>query len=322
MTLKISKISKRYANSWVLRDVSFEVKPGEILGLMGENASGKSTLLRIINGSEKSNGGQIMFDNKDLSDLSAKERDFSIVANLPIKSWPNLFSKAPEISEGEKQKLSFENELNKAQNVILLDHPFSILDQNTKDEMTAKLCLAIKERNLAAVIVSNDQADLFAICDLIAILHQGEIIQIETPREIYERPNSVAVAGMLGRNNLIKAMRITFNNQVTQEFQTLSGNHQLLTDKSERRLLGAINAPVTLAIRPEHISISFGASFPEDNLLKAEIMEIEYQGPTTRLKLNAQGLVLEALVLRLVGLNIGDKCMVGLPPDRILVLKD
>jgi ABC-type Fe3+/spermidine/putrescine transport system ATPase subunit len=117
-------------------------------------------------------------------------------------------------------------------------------------------------------------------------------------------------------------MRITFNNQLTQEFQTLAGDHQLLTDKTEKRLLGAINAPVMLAIRPEHISISFGASFPEDNLLKAEIVGIEYQGATTRLKLNANGLILEALVLRLVGLKIGDECMVGLPPDRILVLKD
>jgi ABC-type Fe3+/spermidine/putrescine transport system ATPase subunit len=105
------------------------------------------------------------------------------------------------------------------------------------------------------------------------------------------------------------------------EFQTLTGDHRLQVDKTEKSLLGAITNNVTLAIRPEHISISFGASFPEDNLLKAEIVGIEYQGATTRLKLKANGLILEALVLRLVGLNIGDECMVGLPPDRILVLK-
>lgn len=102
----------------------------------------------------------------------------------------------------------------------------------------------------------------------------------------------------------------------------MTGDHRLQIDKTEKSTLGAITNNVTLAIRPEHISISFGASFPEDNLLKAEIAGVEYQGATTRLKLNANGLILEALVLRLVGLNIGDECMVGLPPDRILVLKD
>ena len=86
--------------------------------------------------------------------------------------------------------------------------------------------------------------------------------------------------------------------------------------------IGAITAPLTLTIRPEHISISFGASFPEDNLLKAKITDVQYLGATTRLKLDANGLILEAVVLRLVGLNIGDECMVGLPPDRILVLKN
>lgn len=322
MTLKISKVSKRYGNNWVLRDVSFEIERGEILGLIGETASGKSTLLRIIHGSEKSNGGRITFADKDLTNLSAIEREFSLIANSTSKTWKNLFTKSLEISEGWKQKLSFENELSKATNVILLDNPFSNLDQNSKDESLQKLRQTVTEKNLSAIFAANNFEDLFAICDRIAVLHKGDIFQIDTPREIYEKPNSVVVAGLLGRNNLIPAMRITFNNQVTQEFQTLSGDHQLLTDKSERRLLGAINAPVTLAIRPEHISISFGASFPEDNLLKAEITEIQYQGATTRLKLNANGLMLEALVLRLVGLNIGDECMVGLPPDRILVLKD
>jgi ABC-type Fe3+/spermidine/putrescine transport system ATPase subunit len=100
------------------------------------------------------------------------------------------------------------------------------------------------------------------------------------------------------------------------------GEHRLLTDKVDKNLLGTIHQNTTLAIRPEHISISFGASFPEDNLLKAKITSVTFNGATTSIHLDADGLKLEALVLRLVGLNVGDECMVGLPPDRILVLKD
>ena len=74
-----------------------------------------------------------------------------------------------------------------------------------------------------------------------------------------------------------------------------------------------------LGIRPEQISISFGASFPEDNLLKATLTGVQYMGATTLIQLDANGLKLEALVLRLVGLNPGDECMVGLPPERILI---
>jgi ABC-type Fe3+/spermidine/putrescine transport system ATPase subunit len=322
MTLKVSKISKRFGNNWVLRDVEFEVGRGEILGLIGETESGKSTILRLIYGSEKSNGGHISFNDNNLTDRSANERNFSIIPDLSTKYWPNIFAKTSEVSDGRKQQNTFENGLKKAKTVILMDNPCSNLDQITRDELLQKLRATVQEKNLSCVYVTNNFEEAFSVCDRLAILHRSEIIQIDTPRNLYEKPNSAYVAGMIGRNNLIKAMRITFNNQVTQEFQTLVGDHQLLTDKTERRLLGAINAPVTLAIRPEHISISFGASFPEDNLLKAEIVGIDYRGPTTRLKLNANGLILEVLVLRLVGLNIGDQCMVGLPPDRILVLKD
>jgi ABC-type Fe3+/spermidine/putrescine transport system ATPase subunit len=82
-----------------------------------------------------------------------------------------------------------------------------------------------------------------------------------------------------------------------------------------------LNQNINLMIRPEQISISFGASFPEDNLLKATVSAVTPMGATTRVELDCDGLRLEALVLRLVGLNIGEECMVGLPPDRIIVLR-
>lgn len=320
MTLRISKLSKRYKDKWILRDVSLEAKRGEISGIIGENSCGKSTLLRLIYGLEKANSGEIWFDNKNLTTL--KERGFNF-NNQNSKGWKSIFlaNKAAEISDSERQIETFFNQLETADSVVLLDNPCLCLDQSAKKKVFDELRKAITEKNLAVVLATNNEEEIFSLCDQVAVLVNGEIIQTGTPREVYENPNSVASARALGHCNLLVSRRVTFNNQNSLEFQTLTGDHRLQVDKAEKSALGAITNNVSLAIRPEHISISFGASFPEDNLLKAQIVGIEYQGATTRLQLDANGLLLEALVLRLVGLNIGDECMVGLPPDRILVLK-
>lgn len=325
MALKLQNISKRYGDRWILRDVSFEVERGEILGLIGENAVGKSTILRLINGDEKVNSGEVLFEERKITNIPVAERGFSFPQNHEQSSWKDLFrsdkTDKEDISDGQKQRFLIEKAVQTSEKAVLLDNPFSAMNYELRDETYQVLREKVKEKNLAVVLATNNMDSAFAVCDRLAILQNGEIAQIDEPRTLYEKPESIAAARSLGRNNLIPAMRVTFNNEPTQEFQTLAGDHRLLTDKTERKMLGAITAPVTLAIRPEHISISFGASFPEDNLIKAKIVDIRYQGATTLLKLDANGLILESLVLRLVGLNVGDECMVGLPPDRIMVLK-
>lgn len=324
MTLKISKFSKRYNNNWILRDVSLEINAGEILGLIGDIGSGKSTLLRLIHGSEKSNSGEIFFNGRDLTATSEKERGFSLPINQPAKGWRSLFSGTGQntVSDSLNQIDTFLSQLENSTSVILLDNPFSTLSDVEKVKYAEILKKTVKEKNLIAIIATNNSEEAFEICDSLAVLANGYLNQLNSPREVYEKPATVSAAKALGHCNFIASRRITFNNQKSLEFQTLTGEHRLHVDKMDKSMLGAITNNITLAIRPEHISISFGASFPEDNLLKAEISKIHYQGATTRILLNANGLILEALVLRLVGLNIGDECMVGLPPDRILVLKD
>lgn len=195
------------------------------------------------------------------------------------------------------------------------------MDRQQREEKAEKLKKTVKLKNLAVIFATSDYEEIFAICDRVAILDKGKLIQIGTPREVYENPKSVAAANATGRNNIIPA-KMTLNKSEIPEFITIEGEHRISTQIISKSHLDKIGHNINLAIRPEHISISFGASFPEDNLLKAEITEIIYQGATTLLKLDANGLLLQALVLRLVGLNVGDECVVGLPPDRILVLKN
>lgn len=324
MPLEINNLAKKFADKWVLRDVSLQAHPGEILGITGAGGAGKSVLLRLIAGTERAHSGTISLGQADATASSEKDRAVLLLQPFAHVGWKNLFKSndADVLSDSQKRKLMLDEALGADAGVLLLDNFFSALDAKSLDESYEKLRRAAKEKNLNVILESNDAEELFALCDRVAVLHDGEIVQIGAPRELYEKPVSAAVAVALGRCNLIGAMRVTFNNREIQEFQTLEGSHRLQTDKTEKSALGAITAPVTLAVRPEHISISFGASFPEDNLLKAKIASVQYLGAKTRVRLDAAGLLLEALVLRLVGLNAGDECLVGLPPGRISVLKE
>lgn len=324
MSLIINNLSKKYDNNWVIKDVSLQVEKGEILGLFGVVAEGKTTIIRVLAGVEPLNDGTIFYNSEDLTNRNCDERGFNFPKLTNDAFWKSMFKtqKSSQLADGEGQVLALEHALQNASDVLLLDNQFCFMDRITRERNCEKLRAAVKEKNLAVVFATNDYNEVFSICDRVSVLHNGVIMQTGTPREVFENPTSVAVARVTGRNNLIEARRITSSKTDTPEFQTIVGDHRLFTDRVDKNQLGAINQTVTLAIRPEYISISFGASFPEDNLLRAEITGISFLGATTMIKLNANGLQLEALVLRVVGLNVGEECMVGMPPDRILVLKD
>lgn len=324
MSLKIVNLCKKFDDKLVLRNVTFEARSGEILGIFGITGAGKTTLLRTIAGNENCEKGEIQSNNKDLTFVpsTAREIEFPDISNQSF--WNRVFKtkKKSELADGEGQVLALETALENANDVILLDNSFCQMDLLLREENQQFLRQMVADKNLTVLLASNDFEEIFQVCDRVAILSGGEIVQTGTPREVYENPATAEVARIFGRNNLISARRLTSNKTDIQEFQTIEGSHRIFAEMKDKKTLGAINRNIFLAIRPEHISISFGASFPEDNLLKATVSEIKFLGHTTLIKLDADGLNLEALVLRLVGLNVGDECVVGLPPDRILILKD
>jgi ABC-type Fe3+/spermidine/putrescine transport system ATPase subunit len=181
---------------------------------------------------------------------------------------------------------------------------------------------------LTAVYVTHDQEEAFALCDRIAVMKAGSILQIGAARELYEQPASVGVARFLGRNNLIPAMRITSSNTATAEFRTLDGEHVLTVASNHEDLIRLpMNKPCTLAIRPEAVIVSKSqpsseVSEGDGNTLRALVQQVEFGGATTGLRLNAKGLLLEALLIQADSFAVGDECAVTLPPDRITLLQD
>ncbi|QYO66541.1 TOBE domain-containing protein [Leptolyngbya sp. 7M] len=310
MSLRVNSISKRLGNDWILRNVSFSAVSGEIIAVYSDDARSSDSLLRIIAGSERANGG-----NAD-----------------PETSPPVLISKQSDagfdffgltIRRSSKRSGSF-SPLEAIKNakdagILLIDSPFAARFKTERSRIGDQIT-SVAESGSIVIFSTEDFKDALEYADRVLVILHGELEQDALPQTVYDEPSTVAVAKAVGRHNLIEARRLTSSKNDVPEFVTIEGEHRLFARPTEKAKLGAINKNVTLAIRPEQISISFGASFPEDNLLKASVTAIHPMGPTTRVLLDCSGLVLEALVLRVVGLEIGDECMVGLPPDRIAVL--
>ena len=354
--LVLQNISKRYHSTPAVKDVSVEIERGEFFGLLGPSGCGKTTALRMIAGLEKPDAGAITFDDRDITSLTPEARGFGMVfQNYALFPHLNVFDNIafglrarrkakPEISErvtlalelvqlpgyekrgvaelsgGQQQRVAIARAISIEPALLLFDEPLSNLDVTLREETRGELRELVKRLGLTAVYVTHDQEEAFALCDRIAVMFEGQILQLAGPRELYEHPARVSVARFLGRNNLLSAMRLSALKAETGEFKTLDGGH-LIRLRVPSAELPPLNKPCTLAIRPEHVVITKD-EFSGENVLPAAVREIQFAGATTTIRLEANGLLLEALVISHAGLAVGDTCAVVLPADRVTLLKD
>jgi ABC-type sugar transport system ATPase subunit len=322
MPLEIKGLSKRYGSKWVLRDVEFTADEGRVTGILGGTASGRSTLLHILAGETRDNGGTARLDDGDLLTIRPKERGVTL---LPRREKPpiiGLFASKPHGSSGESILSGLEETLAKAGKVILLDDPFSGLDRTLREEAFEAIRRAARQRDRIVILATADFDQLAEVADDVAVLSQDRVVQTGTPQEVYDEPTSVTSATLTGGGNLIEARRLSKNDAELPEFHTIEGGHRIFAAPTEKSRLGSIHQNVILCIRPEQITMSMGASFPEDNLLRAVVTGIHFRGATSLIEFDASGLKLRTRVFKVVGLNVGDECMLGLPPHRMVVLKD
>ena len=352
--LSLQNISKRYGATQAVVDLSLIVERGEFFGLLGPSGCGKTTTLRMIAGLEMPDAGRIEFDGRDITRLSPERRGFGMVfQNYALFPHLNVFEnvafglrarhrpkaevaervstalalvqlpgyerrRVDELSGGQQQRVAIARAIAIEPALLLFDEPLSNLDVALREETRGELRELVERLRLTAVYVTHDQEEAFALCDRIGVISEGRLLQTGAPREIYERPAQATVARFLGRNNLIKVMRLSASHEPAGRFKTLDGGHTLSVPVRAADL-GPLNKPCLLAIRPEHLRMT-KAETPEENALRATVREISFAGATTSVKLDANGLALEALVLHPDGLKAGDSCVVMLPSDRITVL--
>jgi iron(III) transport system ATP-binding protein len=224
-----------------------------------------------------------------------------------------------ELSGGQQQRVAIARAIAIEPALLLFDEPLSNLDVALREDTRRELRALVKRLNLTAVYVTHDQEEAFALCDRIAVMGAGSVLQIGAPRDLYDHPASGAVARFLGNNNLIQAMRLTSSNDPVTKFKTTEGGHVLTVSASHEELMSLpVNKPCRLAIRPEAIALDHEPG--DNNQLATRIELIEFGGATTTLRLDAAGLKLEVLVLSAGEFTIGDECLVTLPSDQIRLL--
>ena len=357
--LSLKNVSKRFDSTQAVADLSVDVERGEFFGLLGPSGCGKTTTLRMIAGLEKPNSGAIEFDGRPITNLPSERRGFGMVfQNYALFPHLNVFENVafglrarhkpkPEITErvkgalelvqlpgyekrrvdelsgGQQQRVAIARAIAIEPVLLLFDEPLSNLDVTLREETRSELRELVGRLGLTAVYVTHDQEEAFALCDRISVMVGGRILQTGKPRELYDHPSQLSVGRFLGRNNLIRVMRLSSSKSELGEFKTLEGGHTIRVPLDDKDLVPPTQPgqPCILAIRPEHILLK-SATEKLEIALPATVREINFAGATSSIRLDANGLILEALTLEADGLSVGDHCTAVLPPDRISLLKN
>lgn len=290
--LQLQNISKSFSDQPVVKDVSFTVQEGEIFTLSGESGCGKSTLLRIIAGLEAADKGSLYFDGKPISKLPTEKRHFGLVFQnlslfphltveenllfgvpkklrkqtnidglLGMTGMSGMQARYPhQLSGGQQQRVAIARSLATKPKLLLLDEPFSGLDDIVKTKVRSEIFSLLKALKITTILVSHEPDDSFLIADRVAVMKDGQIKQIAAPKDIYEHPVDRYVAQYFGPTVEIP-VSVSEDN-----FLTPFGNLSLDSNENFNQAL--------LMIRPENIRISH----EQISTLKATIKAVVHKG--------------------------------------------
>lgn len=240
MYLNIQNVTKEFDKFEAVKDFSLEVKEGELISLLGPSGCGKTTMLRMIGGFLNPNKGSIYLENKDITKTPPEKRPVSTVfqnyALFPhlnvlenvvygLKNKKNLSKKdmnekvdkmldivgmseyknrrVSELSGGQQQRVALARSLVLGPKVLLMDEPLSNLDAKLRVKMREEIKKIQRELKITMIFVTHDQEEAISISDKIVVMNQGKVIQIGSPKEIYEKPENVFVANFIGRANIL-----------------------------------------------------------------------------------------------------------------------
>ena len=288
--IELKNLSKTYNKKIeALHDINFTIEDGQFFVLLGPSGAGKTTTLRCIAGLEKIDNGSILFNDESVTEDQPASRDvcfvfqqyslyphYSVYENLafplrsPMRKLPEeeiktkvesiasmlkisnkLNNKATQLSGGEMQRVAIGRALVREPNLYLMDEPLSSLDAKLRESLRVELKNIQTNLNSTILYVTHDQAEATTLADKIGVLKEGHLVQIGTPEEIYENPNSIYVSQRLG----------------SPKINILPG-----------KLFGMNDVPI-FGIRPENITIGNGN-------YSAKIISIENLGSETVVALN------------------------------------
>ena len=222
--IELKNVKKSYDGTVVLKNISLDIGEGEIVSILGPSGCGKTTLLNLILGIVDADGGRIIFNGEDLTDVPMEKRGFNIVfqdyalfPNLNVyqnityglRNRPEISSREEveelirllgleehltkrigQLSGGQKQRVALARTMVMKPRILLLDEPLSALDGVIKESIKDRIRTIAKEYNLTTIIVTHDPEEALTLSDRVMIINDGEIAQFGRPEEIIERPEN------------------------------------------------------------------------------------------------------------------------------------
>jgi len=341
MKLKLTNFTKTFGDLTVIDRLNLTVNSGEMLALLGPSGCGKSTTLFTICGIHRMNGGTLHFGDDDVSELPSQKRNVGVVfqnyalyphmnvrenISFPLKVQkldaaaikqkvdaiadlvhiPELLGRRPaQLSGGQQQRVALARALVREPDILLLDEPLANLDAALRLEMRSEIRRIQLETGITAILVTHDQVEAMSMCDRIALMKDGKIIQLADPDEMYNDPADRFVAGFLGNPPIsfvdakIEGNEFTFGNSRISIPTTLNPN---ITDT------------INLGIRPEHFGPQYGTG------IEGKISFVETQGREDLYNVTVpDGTVLRSIQPAGNRKKMGETINWGIASDNVLV---
>jgi putrescine transport system ATP-binding protein len=308
--VQIVDVVKKFGESVAVKGVNLSVKKGELFALLGSSGCGKSTLLRMLAGLETVTSGKILIDGEDLAQLPPYRRPVNMMfqsyalfphmnveANvafglkqegvpkaeikdrvqnaLDLVQMGRFAKRKPnQLSGGQQQRVALARSLVKRPKLLLLDEPMSALDKQIRQRTQIELVNILDKVGVTCMMVTHDQEEAMTMASRLAVMSEGEIIQLGTPHEVYEYPNTRFSAEFIGSTNL-------FDGHVVED----EPDHVFIDTPDlpcrlyvNHGITGPLGMPVTISVRPERIALTRKPPEGAYNWGKGVVTNIAYMG--------------------------------------------
>lgn len=306
----IERVTRKFGDFVAVSDVSLKIYKKELFCLLGGSGCGKTTLLRMLAGFEDPSSGRILIDGVDMAGIPPYERPvnmmFQSYALFPhmsvernvafglkqdriaktevasrvadmlelVKLSQFAKRKPHQLSGGQRQRVALARSLVKRPKLLLLDEPLGALDKKLREHTQFELVNLQEKLGVTFIVVTHDQEEAMTLSTRIGVMNLGEIVQVGTPKDIYEYPNSKFVAEFIGNVNMFQGRMIEdLPDRVRIESPELGG-----TIFIDHGVSSAPDVMLWAAVRPEKINISLERPDQADNVAHGVVREIAYMG--------------------------------------------
>ncbi len=301
LPISVRNVTKTYGGVRALDDVSLEVASGEFLTLLGPSGSGKTTLLMVLAGFTRPDRGSLRFGDREmvrtpphLREVGMTFQSYALFPHMTVAGnvgYPLRLRGVPrpeiatrveraletvrlggfgdrrvdQLSGGQKQRVAVARAIVFEPRILLMDEPLSALDKKLRDQMQIELRHLHEKLGMTTVYVTHDQREALTMSDRITVVNHGRIMQMATPRDLYERPANRFVADFIGDSTFLKVTR--------------QGGRIMYGDMALKHSAPAPDTDnLLLMVRPERVALSDGPGRDGANVFRASATEVVYQG--------------------------------------------